>query len=150
VVEFGGEHILVCFMSAIKVHAINSTYKSPTGTVLLIVVLLVWKSEHREVFIGSIRCTDAVVPGDVDEHLYSGKEADDPRVEAVLAEFTDVLVSNLPPGMRPERYGQDGKPIEHTIDLDPSSKPYAAQARRLTREENAERQRELTQLLNNE
>jgi hypothetical protein len=43
-VEFGGEHILVCFMSAIKVYAINSTYKSPTVTVLLIVVLLVRKT----------------------------------------------------------------------------------------------------------
>jgi hypothetical protein len=80
VVEFGGEHILVRFMSAIKVHAMNSTYKSATVTVLLIVVLLVWKSEYGEVFIGFMRCTDAVVPGDVDEHLYSGTEADDGRV----------------------------------------------------------------------
>jgi hypothetical protein len=71
-----------------------------------------------------------------------------------LAEFTDILVSNLPPGVPPERYGydrpdQDDKPIEHAIDSDPNSKPYAAQPRRLTPEENAEIQRELTQLLEN-
>jgi hypothetical protein len=101
-----------------------------------------------EVFVGCIRCTDAAVSDDVDEHLYAGKGADDP-CEAVLADFTDVLVSDLPPGMPPERYDQDSKSIEHTIDLHPNSKPYAAQPRRLTPEENAEIQRVLTQLLEN-
>jgi hypothetical protein len=102
-----------------------------------------------EVFVGFKRCTDAAVPDNIDENLYAGTGPDDPRAEAVLADITDVLVSNLPPGMPPERYGQDGKPIEHTIDLDPNSKPYAAQPRRLTPEENAEKRRALTQLLEN-
>jgi hypothetical protein len=132
-----------------------------------------------EVFVGFIRCTDAVRPSDVDEHLYAGKGADDPRVKALLAAFTDALVLNLPPGMPPERYGLVafflgkpiehttdldpnstperyglvafflGKPTEHTTDLDPNSKLYAAQPRRLTPEENAEIQRVLTQLPEN-
>jgi hypothetical protein len=98
-----------------------------------------------EVFVGFIRCTDVVGPSDVDEHLYAGKGADDPRVKAVLAEFTDVFVLNVPPGMPPERYGQDGKPIEPAIDSDPNFKLYAAQPRRWTPEENAGIQRVLTQ-----
>ena len=98
-----------------------------------------------EVFVGFVRATDP--DSEHDEHLYSGKGATDPRVKSVLSDFADVLVSKLPDGLPPERFGVDGKPIEHCIDLDPNTKPFASQPRRLTPDEDAEIQRVLKELL---
>jgi hypothetical protein len=62
-----------------------------------------------------------------------GKGSDHPQMSAILKDFLDVLVSELPPGMPNERKAIDGTIIEHTIELDPASKPYAAQPRPLQR-----------------
>jgi hypothetical protein len=61
--------------------------------------------------------------------------------------FLDVLVSELPSGLPTKRGAIDGSMIEHTIELDPGSKPYAAQPRPLTVVENAEIKRLLDELL---
>lgn len=88
--------------------------------------------DGEEIFLGFVRCTDNENTLQVDEHLYAGRGATDPRVLEVISEFSDVLVSKLSAGMPPERIGIDGNPIEHTIDLAPDSKPFAARPRRLT------------------
>lgn len=102
-----------------------------------------------EVFVGFMRCTDSDAPERIDEFLYAGKGGDHPKVKSVLSEFSDVLVSKLPPGDPPARLGVDGKPIEHTIDLHDTTKPFAAQPRRLSPDEDAELQRVLRELLEN-
>jgi hypothetical protein len=70
---------------------------------------------EEEVFVGFLRCSDNDSTSVEDEMLYAGKGADHPAVRKVLTEFSDVLVSILPPGDPPERLGPDGKRIEHTI-----------------------------------
>lgn len=105
----------------------------------------------EEIFIGFVRCTDtdASLPPE-DTLLYSGKGGTHPDVQRILSEFSDVLVSQLPPGIPPQRHGVDGKQIEHTIDLEERTKPFASQPRRLTPDEDAELQRVLKELLQNE
>jgi hypothetical protein len=76
-----------------------------------------------------------------------GKGSDHPQISAILKDFLDVLVPELPPGMPKERKAIDGSIIEHTIELDPASKPYAAQPRPLTVEEDTEIKRLLDELL---
>ena len=78
--------------------------------------------KEDEVFVGFVRPIDS--QNKHDEHLFAGKGANDPRVQSVLSEFPEVLVSKLPDGLPPERFGVDGKLIEHIIDLNPESKPY--------------------------
>jgi hypothetical protein len=94
--------------------------------------------DGEEIFLGFVRCTDTDSSLQLDEHLYAGKGAQDPRVAEILSEFSDVLVSKMPAGMPPERVDSDGNPIEHTIDLAPGTKPYAANPRRLTPAEDRE------------
>ena len=64
-----------------------------------------------------MRCSDTVVDtitdtvadtDTADDLLFTGKGADHPKVRDVLSEFSDVLVSKLPPGDPPERLGLDG------------------------------------------
>ena len=105
--------------------------------------------EEEEVFIGFMRCVDTAPSPTEDEYLYSGKGGDHPKIRAVLAEFADVLVSKLPPSIPPVRKGPGGKPIEHTIELAENAKPYAAQPRRLSPDEDTELKRELHELLEN-
>jgi hypothetical protein len=76
-----------------------------------------------------------------------GKGSDHPQISTILKDFQDVLVSELPPGMPKERKAIDGSIIEHTIEFDPASKPYAAQLRPLTVEEDNEIKRLLDELL---
>jgi hypothetical protein len=76
-----------------------------------------------------------------------GKGSDHPQISAILQDFLDVLVSELPPGMPNERKAIDGSIIEHTIELDPASKPFAGQPRPLTEEEDTEIKRLLDELL---
>jgi hypothetical protein len=102
---------------------------------------------EEEIFLGFVRCTSDV-PCE-DEFLYAGKGGDHPSIKPVLSEFSDVLVSKLPAGIPPERYALDGKRIEHTIELAPNSKPFVAQPRRLTQDEDAELRKVLTELLEN-
>jgi hypothetical protein len=61
-----------------------------------------------------------------------GKGSVHPKINAILNDFPDVLVSELPSGLPKERRAIDGPIVEHTIELDPTSKPYAAQPRPLT------------------
>jgi hypothetical protein len=68
------------------------------------------------------------------------------EIQEILQQFGDVLVGKLPEGLPPERYAADGTTIEHTIDIDPDERPFATKPRLLSREENAELQRQLTAL----
>jgi hypothetical protein len=77
-----------------------------------------------------------------------GKGSDNPKIHAILNDFRDVLVSELPSGLPKERRAIDGSIIEYqTIELEPCSKPYAAQPRPLTVKEDAEIRRLLDELL---
>jgi hypothetical protein len=55
----------------------------------------------------------------------------------------------MPAGMPPERIGIDGNPIEHTNDLAPGTKPFAANPRRLTPAEDKEMFKDLKLLFEN-
>ena len=68
-------------------------------------------------------------------------------LQSILEQFHDVLRTELPSGTPPQRLGVDGKPIEHTIELDSTSKPYAAQPRKLSVDEDAELLTVLKELL---
>lgn len=103
---------------------------------------------EEEVFLGFIRCTSSDSVRE-DDFLYAGKGGYHPRIKSVLSEFSDVLLSKLPPEIPPERYALDGKTIEHTIELALNSKPFVAQPRRLTQDEDAELRKVLQQLLEN-
>jgi hypothetical protein len=102
-----------------------------------------------EVFIGFMRCSDSDASACDRQLAYSGKGGEHPEVESVLSEFSDILVSQLPPGDPPERLSIDGKRIEHTIELVEHAKPFAAQPRRLTQAEDMDLQRVLHELLEN-
>ena len=102
-----------------------------------------------EVFVGFVRGTDSDFQRPEDDFLYSGKGGDHPDVQKVLSDSADVLVSKLPSGNPPESFGPDGKPIEHTIELAEATKPFAAQPRRLSQDEDAELQKVLKDLLAN-
>jgi hypothetical protein len=104
-------------------------------------------SESDEIWLGFIRSVPATESVDTNAGLLSGRGACQPEVQQVLQEFQDVLVSELPAGIPPRRLGVDGKPIEHTIDLDPVSKPYAAQPRKLSVDEDNELRAVLPDLL---
>jgi hypothetical protein len=67
-----------------------------------------------------------------------GKGSDNPKTSAILNRFRNVLVSQLPAGLPQESRAVGGTVIEHTMELDPSRKPFAAQPRPLTVEEDAE------------
>lgn len=105
--------------------------------------------DGEELFLGFVRCTDSDSSVQNDEHLYAGKGAQDPRVAEVISEFSDVLVSKLPAGIPPERIGIEGNPIEHTIELAPGTKPFAANPRRLTPAEDQEMHKVLKLLFEN-
>jgi hypothetical protein len=100
-------------------------------------------SDDDELWLVQLSLTDSVtntVP-------LLGKGSDHPQISAILQDFLDVLVSELPPGMPNERKAIDGSIIQHTIELDPASKPFAGQLRPLTVEEDNEIKRLLDELL---
>ena len=51
------------------------------------------------------------------------KDYKSPELQAMLNEFEDVLVSSIPGGLPPKRVDADGRPIEHTIEVDTTAKP---------------------------
>lgn len=61
--------------------------------------------------------------------------ASDPDIQKILAEFSDVLVSEIPGGLPPERFAADGSPIEHTIETAPDADPFSRPPRPFTVEE---------------
>lgn len=61
--------------------------------------------------------------------------ATDPDIQEILNEFRDVLVSEIPGGLPPERFASDGTPIEHTIETAPDASPYSRPPRPFTVEE---------------
>lgn len=89
----------------------------------------------------------AASPSDSEDPLFSGPGALLPEVKPVLEEFRDVLVSEIPGGLPPERFGPDGMPIEHCIDTAPGESPYARPPRGFTPHEDAEVQKYLKELL---
>ena len=105
-------------------------------------------SDGDGIWLGFVRCENK--NGTPDPSVYgplSGKGATHPGVQSILEQFHDVLRIELPSGAPPQRLGVDGKPIEHTIELDSTSKPYAAQPRKLSVDEDAELLTVLKELL---
>ena len=66
------------------------------------------------------------------------KDYKSPELQALLNEFEDVLVSSIPGGLPLQRVDADGRPIEHTIEVDTTAKPCARTPRWFTAEESAE------------
>ena len=75
-----------------------------------------------------------------------GKGADNPAVSAVLSEFSDVLRSELPPGLPPKRFAADGTPIEHVIETAPDAIPTRSKPFKTTPDELAEMKKQLEAL----
>jgi hypothetical protein len=71
------------------------------------------------------------------------------KLQALLSEFSDVLVSSLPGGLPPVRHDASGRVIEHTIDTHSHEQPYARPPRPFTLEESAEIQRVIAEFLAN-
>ena len=92
----------------------------------------------------TLQSVDAVTPTDP---LLSGKGASHPSVSALLREYSDVLVTQIPGGLPPERVDAEGKPIEHTIEVDPQAEPFKRSPRPFTSEEDAELRRYLQDFL---
>lgn len=86
-------------------------------------------------------CCAVSVASDSEDPLFSGPGALLPDVKPVLAEFRDVLVSEIPGGLPPECFGPDGLPIEHCIETAPGETPYARPPRGFTPHEDAEVQK---------
>ena len=61
--------------------------------------------------------------------------ADDPDIQRILAEFKDVLFSEIPGGLPPTRYAADGSAIEHTIETAPDVQPFSRPPRPFTAED---------------
>ena len=76
----------------------------------------------------------------------SAKGADNPLVRPVLAEFSDVLRSEMPAGLPPTRYAADGTPIEHVIETAPDAEPIRSRPFPTTRDEDAEIKAQLAAL----
>jgi hypothetical protein len=64
-----------------------------------------------------------------------GLGAELPEIQPLLTEFADVLVSEIPGGLPPERFARDGSRIECKIDLAPDAKPFARPPRTFAPEE---------------
>jgi RNase H-like domain found in reverse transcriptase/Integrase zinc binding domain/Reverse transcriptase (RNA-dependent DNA polymerase)/Integrase core domain len=77
----------------------------------------------------------------------AGPGADEPDVKPLLEEFSDVLVSEIPGGLPPERFARDGRPIECCIDTEPDVKPYARPPKPFTAEETEEIKKYLNDFL---
>ena len=52
-------------------------------------------------------------------HVGAGQGGTDPLIAPLLSEFRDVLRTEIPGGLPPERFRADGTRIEHTIDKAP-------------------------------
>lgn len=70
--------------------------------------------------------------------LFSGPGATHPGIELLLREFSDVLQSEIPGGLPPQRFAADGSAIEHCIETADSEKPYARNPNPFTAEEKAD------------
>jgi transposase InsO family protein len=79
--------------------------------------------------------------------LFSGLGGTQPDIKPVLADFSDVLVTEIPGGLPPERYAADGTPIEHCVETAPGETPFARPPRPFTAHEDAEIQKYLKDLL---
>jgi hypothetical protein len=89
----------------------------------------------------------AVVQSVSDVSTINGKGSEQPQVAAIIKEFSDILLAELPPGLPPERVAVDGTKIEHTIETDPHLIPPKSKPFLYTQEELAEIQRQLQVLL---
>ena len=88
-----------------------------------------------------------VAASDLDDPVLSGRGAMHPYIRAILNDFRDVLVTEIPGGLPPERLDADGNSIEHTIETDPNVLPFKVNPKPFTAEEDAELQRYLRELL---
>ena len=59
------------------------------------------------------------------DSFLSGPGAEQPEIEPLLRDYRDVLISDFPDGLPPERFARDGTRIEHTIQTASDTKPYA-------------------------
>jgi hypothetical protein len=92
-------------------------------------------------------CCSVTVDADPVDPVLSGPGAQNPLIKSVLIQFRDVLVSEIPGGLPPERFAADGSPIEHCIETAPDEKPFARPPRPFTAQEDAEIQTYLHDLL---
>jgi hypothetical protein len=79
--------------------------------------------------------------------LSSPEPSSCPELQSLLHEFKDVLVPSIPGGLPPERFDNNGRAIEHTIETAPDAVPYARPPRPFTQEESAEIQRVIADFL---
>jgi hypothetical protein len=77
------------------------------------------------------------------EPLLPGPRGLQPDVKAMLLDFKDVLVTETPGGLPPERCAADDIRIEHRVNTAPDVTQYARPRRPFTAHENAEIQRYL-------
>jgi hypothetical protein len=89
----------------------------------------------------------AIVQSVSDVSAMNGKGSEQPQVAAIIKEFSDILLAELPPGLPPERVAVNGTKIEHTIETDPHAIPPKSKPSLYTQEELAETQRQLQVLL---
>jgi hypothetical protein len=82
-----------------------------------------------------------------EDPLFSGPGGLLPEIQPILDDFRDVLVTEVPAGLPPERLDVAGNPIEHCIDVAPGEKPFARPARPFTPQEDAEIKKYLAELL---
>ena len=77
----------------------------------------------------------------------AGKGGKDPSIAPLLNEFCDVLRTEIPGGLLPERFRADGTRTEHTIGTAQDAVPYSRPPRPFTPEETAEIYRYVQDLL---
>jgi hypothetical protein len=82
-----------------------------------------------------------------EEPVFSGPGGLLPEIKPILHEFRDVLVTEVPGGLPPERFGTAGNPIEHCIEVATGETPFARPSRPFTPHEDAEIQKYLKGLL---
>ena len=80
-------------------------------------------------------------PANPAEHDREGGEQRSPEIQALLGEYADVFPADLPAGLPPER-GEG-----HAITLTPGAAPPCKQMYRLSRDEMAELEKQITELL---
>ena len=98
------------------------------------------RDSHDDIDDAFIACVTPVM-NSVDAsnaHESSGLGSTHPGVTAIIQEYSDVLVSQIPGGLPPEGLDAHGRPIEHTIETDPNVAPFKRSARPFTAEEDAE------------
>ena len=94
----------------------------------------------QEAYLGCLipECFSLDTSTDSPDPLLSGPGATHPAIEPLLREFADVLQSEIPGGLPPQRFPADGSAIAHCIVTADGEKPYARNPTPFTTEEELE------------